>query len=121
MGMGEYLGCSTPATIDLSGSAGSQRQDAVRCRNDDVECFVMEASILVMRVTQVMCRVDQWLVEAMQCMDQVEQLICRPRVETEMQMEDVELAVMSGDPLCVEGRRGPPLRRRDARAHDGIG
>ena len=81
----------------------------------------MKTSILVMGVTQVMGRVDQWLVEATQCMDQVEQLICRPCVETEMQMEDVELAVMIGDPSCVEGRRRPPLRRWDARPDDRIG
>jgi hypothetical protein len=35
-------------------------------------------------------------------------------------MEHVELVVMGRDPLCVEGRWRPPLRRWDARAHDGI-
>ncbi len=71
----------------------------------------MGRGFAVVRVAQVVHRVDERLVVLLEFLHHFPQIFRRDGVETEMHMEYVEAIVVVGDPARLEHHRWPPPAR----------
>lgn len=89
---------AAPARLHLRRRAGGQGDQAVGLRDEDVKVRIMGAGIRVMRVAQVVHCVQQRLAHRPERLHQRVQPPGLLRVEAELDMENVELAVMIQHP-----------------------
>jgi hypothetical protein len=98
-----------------------ERQQLVRGRHEHVEVLVVEVPGVVVRIAQVVDRVEEGLARGPERGGEIRKLVGPPGVEAEVQVEQVELVPMVEDPVRLERGRWPPLRLGPVRADHRVG
>jgi hypothetical protein len=87
---------------------GCQRDEFVCGVDDDVLLIGVSLRVGMVRISQVMHRVDQRLPEALELRCHLGQHVGPDGVETEMHVENVELPMVGGYPAGFQHQRWPP-------------
>ena len=109
--MGMNQGRPTPTLAYHLGSARSQGDQLVGGADQHVQLLVVWTRVGLMRIAQVVHGVNQGLAVARQLIDDSTERIGADGVEAEVEVEDVELTVVLGDPLWVQHQWWPPSAR----------
>jgi hypothetical protein len=126
--VGEHVGGSVPSPANHAGSSRGQGDHGV-CRSQQhvlLRCMCVGSGM--MRVPQVVHRIDKRLVKHLQFLHHLRQHLGTDGVETEMDVEHVEPLVIVANPAGFEHQRRPPAARhgptiskhRIIKAHNGI-
>jgi hypothetical protein len=108
VGMGEDLGRDPPPSLDLLGRPGRQRDHRAGVREQRPQLLAVQVVVVVMRVAQVVDGHDQrHALRGQRVADRLE-LRRRLGIEAEVDMEDVEVRRVGGDPARVQHDRRPP-------------
>ena len=100
-----------PTFKNGSGGTGGQSDQGVGGSDQNVLLLVVGGGFAVVRVAQVVHRVDERLVVLLEFLDHFPQIVWRDGVETKMHMEYIESIVVLADPARLEHQRRPPPAR----------
>ena len=106
--MGKHLGFATPPLLDRMGGTRGEGDEGMRSGRQEIKLVLMDPGIGVMGVAQIMHGVDQGLAVPTQLIDELHKILGGDGVESEVDVEDVELVVVFGDPSGFEHQRRPP-------------
>ena len=118
--MGEDEGVTPPPILDLLGGPRGQRDEPVGGRHQDIQLLVVQRVGVVMRVPEIVHRVDERLPELGQRAGHFPELSGALPVEAEVQMDQVEVPGVTAQPPSVKGRWRPPLSGRGGRTDGGV-
>ena len=87
---------------------GCQRDQLIGGRDEDVLLRGVRLRLRMVRVAQVMHRVEQWFCVFLEFLHHRGEHVGTDRVEAEVHMENVELVVIRTHPAGLEHQRRPP-------------
>jgi hypothetical protein len=107
----QHVRAAAPTRLDGLGRAGCEGDQRARRGDEDVLLLLVGTRCVMVRVAQVVHRVHQRHVVHRELLHDIGQILRAQRVETEMDVEDVEPMVVVGDPAGLEHQRRPPATR----------